>query len=250
LEKEPRKGSEVLLALESKIDTLLGIVQSQDSVIKVLSNKINALTSMLSEKPKIAPQITVEAVNIANPFLAAQTQDPAKQIPVSFESKLPVEESPTGFRRTSRPETYVSGDDAYLRKVPEVKPKFPTQIPEIVVPKQSGAPITNVVLPNPEETAPQFTNIQNAISVSQRIVDKNGKSVFLADVEIVNLTTKESVKTRTNGTGKWFAALAIGDYKVIIRKRESLTKEKVEIIQDLLLDGNTSPLAMQTLIIK
>jgi len=90
-----------------------------------------------------------------------------------------------------------------------------------------------------------------SVPVMQRIVDKNGKSVFLADVEIIDVSSGEQAsKTRTNGTGKWMATLSPGDYKVIIRKRESLTKEKIEVIQDVRVDGTQSPFDLQTMIIK
>ena len=91
----------------------------------------------------------------------------------------------------------------------------------------------------------------NSIPVVQRIVDKNGKSVFLADVEIYNSANMESVaKVRTSGNGKWSAPLSVGKYRVVIRKRESLTKEKIEITQDITVDGTQSLLELPMMIIK
>ena len=257
MEKESRKASDVLLDLESKIDALLSTVRNQDLNIKVLSNKLNNLMDQLGKTNATPPKIMVEAVN-TTAFNSIPSPDPAKAIPVSSDFNIPTDDSPTGFRRTSRPETY-SGDNAYLppqQKAPE--PRFPTQIPrpsgqaEIVVPsninRQQGQPLPT---PTPKVENPTTAHDGNSIPVSQRVVDANGKSVFLADVEVIDLTSdKPTFKTRTNGTGKWSAPLQVGAYRVSIRKRESLTKEKLEIIQDIQVDGSTSPLELPLMIIK
>lgn len=265
----PRKASDVLLSMESTLNTLVGIIQAQDLNIKVLSNKLNNLMQAMEKQATAAPKVTVETVNSfpASPFQQMQTLDPERQIPISSESKLPVETSPKGFRRTSRPETF-EGDNAYLSETKSVQPKFPMQMPKpppgreveamvppnkpVIPPSKAEAPplpipeATSAPAPKGRQTAPQ-----NAIPVQQRIVDRGGKSVFLADVEIVAHETGETVsKTRTNGTGKWQAVLGIGSYRVTIRKRESLTKEKVEAVQDVHVDGSQSPLELQVMIIK
>ena len=93
--------------------------------------------------------------------------------------------------------------------------------------------------------------MQNSIPVVQRILNKDGKSVFLADVEITDLASSQSVyKGRTNGTGKWMASLGVGAYRVVIRKKESAQQARMEAIQDVQVDGSRSPLELQTLIIK
>lgn len=264
MEKEPRKASEVLLELESKIDILLGIVKSQDLNNKIISNKLNTVMEKMErlEKQPTSPKITVEAVNtLPTSFNQMPQSESGKQIPVSSDFNLPLDEAPNGFRRTSRPETY-AGDDAYLRPPPKVQaPKFPTQLPknlpvkaEVIVPPAAINRTQGQVFPPPpmkDATTPANNVVQNAIPVMQRVVDANGKSVFLADVEITDLSTMQSVfKSRTNGTGKWMASLPIGAYRVIIRKRESLTKEKLEAAQDIQVDGSQSPLDLPLMIIK
>src|SRR5574339_218463 len=213
MEKEPRKASEVLLELETKVDVLVGLVRSQDLTIKVLSNKLNSLMEKLDKQPTAAPQIRVEAVNTTpNPFHEVPDPDPEKAIAIGAEFNLPVDDSPTGFRRTSRPETY-AGDNAYLPPTPKVQEqvKFPTQIPrptgqaEVIVPAVNRQKGETFPPPAPKQATPAPpANTGNSIPVSQRVVDGNGKSAFLADVEITDLSTMQQVfKTRTNGTGKW-----------------------------------------------
>lgn len=236
----PRKISDVILDLESKIDILLGLSRSQDLVIKLLSNKMNDIINNM-QLNKVPGKISIEAVNTT-----------PKTIEVSPETKLPMQDLPEGFRRTSRPETY-SGDNKYLPTDQGVV-KFPMQLP-----KQQKLPEAEVIVPTPvkqevKKVIPQAISnqvISNAIPVMQRIVDSTGKSIFLADVEISNIdSSMPTVKSRTNGTGKWMATLAPGSYKVVIRKRESLTKEKLESVQEISVTGSISPLELQTLIMR
>lgn len=265
MDKEPRKASEVLLEIESKLDNLLGLIKSQELTNKIISNKLTAVLEALEKEPAAPPKITVEAVNtFSSVFNPEPIADPNKVLPVSADNNLPVEDAPLGFRRTSRPETY-SGDNAYRQQVPKKQDevKFPTQIPkangkaEVVVNPavlnrqagQSLPPPSSTPAPQENKQGPGVS--QNVIPVSQRVVDATGKSAFLADVEVTDLSTMQSVfKTRTNGTGKWSAPLPIGVYRVIIRKRESLTKEKLEAAQDIQVDGMTSPFELPLMIIK
>lgn len=241
MDNAPRKASDVLLDLESKIDILLALARTQDLNIKTLSNKINNITQKLEVSTN---KITVEAVNtLVTPQLQQfPILDPDKHVVISSENKLPLEKFPQGFRRTSRPETYSGNEFAQNPKPP------PGRDAEAI------APLAAMSKPLPPQQVKGNTNrnvIQNAIPVQQRIVDKNGKSVFLADVEITNPDNGEPIfKTRTNGTGKWAASLGVGNYRVVVKKRESQSKEKIEVVQDIYVDGSSSPLELKTMIIK
>lgn len=248
---EPRKASDVLLELEAKVDTILGLLRTHDLNNKIISNKLNSLIEKLDRQPAGEPKITVEAVNTAgNPFNKMLPQDLSKQIPVSSDFNLQVDTSPTGFRRTSRPETY-AGDDAIL---PKVQPKTaPPPKSEVIVPPAAFNRNAGEVLPSAPEVKGKSGKpvVQNAIPVIQRIVDANGKSVFLADVEIIDLANMQPIaKLRTNGTGKWLYSLPIGEYRVLINKRESLSKNKLEVAQDIRIDGSTSTVDLPMVIIK
>lgn len=269
MENEPRKASEVLLDLESKLDVALNLVRIQDLNIKILSNKLNNIIELLEKKVVVPQKASAEATNTVqtSPFQQSFALDSEKEIPISSEFGLPVENSPNGFRRTSRPETF-SGDNMYLPKSSsDVKPKFPVQMPKAPPGRaQAGSPPPGreseavvplaatqmqTTIPVPKQQSRTQNIVQNAIPVMQRIVDKNGKSVFLADVEITDLASMQVVfKTRTNGTGKWQASLGIGDYRVLIRKGASSTKEKIEVGQNIQVDGTQSPLDLQAMIIK
>lgn len=256
METEPRKATDVLLDLESKIEILLQIIRSQDLNIKLLSNKLNLVIEKLEKQPISSSKIMVEAVNTLTSPITNAAPEPEKNITISSDFNIVSDSSPQGFRRTSRPETF-AGDNVYLKSGDESVTRFPMQIPKSPTNKASNK-AAEVVVPNssPSEnkTANNSENTkssQNGIPTVQRVVDKNGKSIFLAEVEILNSSNNESVfKTRTNGTGKWMASLPIGSYRVIIRKRESVSKEKLEAGQTIVIDGSQSPLELQTIIIK
>lgn len=259
MEKE-RKASEVILELESKLDKALDFLRNQDLMIKILNNKLIAITESLNKKVAEPPKFTVEAINVPTQKIPIPMPAPLseREVAISAESKLPIETAPQGFRRTSRPETF-SGDDAYLSHT-----KYPTQIPklagnqmpppgrnlgEAVVPDKATKKLDTSSVPTSQQ--PSKNVAQNAVPVTQRVVNGHGKSLFLADVEVINKTSMETVaKTRCNGTGKWMASLAIGEYKVIIRKLDATTKERLEVSQDVLVDGSQSPLELQTVIVK
>ena len=309
---EPRKATDVLLDIETKVNALLDIVRSQDLVIKVLSNKLNDVMGKLEKQTQAAPKITVEAIQapvVPPPMPPGFTQlpagDPDRNIPVAAESKLPSTSAPQGFRRSSRPETF-AGDNAYLphpedemsartqprmppaRQQPNAPPPGRSQgevvtamvPPEAMAnprakkgtmggPAPKGSPFAPPGSPNPmmappgtpnpmmaqdeqfhEQAPPQMT-AQGQIPVMQRCVDKNGKSIFLADVELTDLSNGQPFfKTRTNGAGKWMASLGIGAYRVVITKRASGNKGLMEAVQDIQVDGSKSPLELPMVIIK
>lgn len=273
--KDPRKATDVLLELESKVDTALNILKANDLNMKLLSNKLNSLIEKMDKQaampilnsfPNKLPQFTAEAIQTApTQFMPHSNQD--NSVFVKSDDKIPLEENPQGFRRTSRPETY-SGDNSYLPRLDKdaAKPVSPanrpppgrgadsnvTQGAEVIVPAQ--APKKPQPPPPPqlqESSVPQEQINKGAIPVEQRVTGKNGNSVFLADIDIVDNTTGKNVfKTRTSGAGKWSAPLPIGSYRVTISKRESITKQKVEVVQDIKVDGTQSPLVLQAIIIK
>jgi hypothetical protein len=254
---EPRKASEVLLELEAKIDSLISLVKAQNFANQILSNKITELMQNVNKQQNAPPVITAEAVNtlpktLSSPLHNFKVSDPERQIPIMADTKLPEMSDHLGFRRNSRPESF-AGDDVYLgQQFTNEQPKMPLQIPK-GPPAGRGGP--EIVIPMKQEiqpsqpaqqSIPKNSVVQNAVPVMQRVVNGEGKSVFLADVEIIDMSSSQQVsKTRTNGTGKWMASLGAGAYQVTIRK-----KGTPAIVQDIQIDGTQSPLELKTIIIK
>lgn len=264
---EPRKATEVLLELEAKIDNLTNLVKAQAFANQLLSNKVTELMDKLNKQQVAAPKVVVEAVKTLpqtplSPVHSFVPGDPERQIPIMAEVKLPETGEPKGFRRTSRPEGY-AGDDIYLgNQVLPTQPKYPVQTlkpppgrgpgAEVVVPPQAQQKQTSKQVPPPPPQAPaKQPVVQNAVPVVQRVVNGDGKSIFLADVEVTDMSTSQPVaKTRTNGTGKWMASLGAGAYRVTIRKKGTANVAAMEAIQDIQVTGQESPLTLQTIIVK
>jgi hypothetical protein len=277
MEQEPRKATDVLLEVETKLDTALGLIKSLDLNVKILSNKMGELMKDMEKLKATPPKITVEAVQTPIPnqsaaiFGQTSTVDPARAIPVVADSRLEVEGSPQGFRRNSRPESYAG--DTYLPRDGVPPPNSPsvlfnqqqnkpppgrssldmpvTDVKAPVQPKPKTATAKPPVSTQPAQKSQTEIAAHGIIPVEQRVVDKNGKSVFLAEVEIVDVQLGEQIfKSKTNGTGKWMAPLPIGRYAVTIKKLESLTRAKVETTQTIDVDGIQSPLKLPMVIIK
>ncbi len=226
MESVPRKASEVLLDLERKIDNILSIIMALDLNIKVLSNKYTTLISFLQSQ-KITHDKAPIPIEINN-----DTQ-------ISSEFTIPIEQEPIGIRRTSRPDSFINES---LPATKQTIKKEETINTDIFVQTDNK---NNINLNKPKNIT------QNTVPVIQRVVNSLGKSLFLADVEIINIDTIELVaKTRTNGVGKWQFPLPVGSYRIIIKKFEQATKEKLEAIQEIQIDGQTSPLELSTIIVK
>lgn len=209
---EQRKATDILLELENKVNALLVLANSQDLLIKIMSNKLNKLLD--EQNVQEQPKFSIESEN-------------STLIKVEGGSSIKMEESPFGDRRTSRDE---------VKNVIKAEAPMPT----IQLEEMPSSPL---------KEAPSLNG--EVIPLIQRIVDKNGKAVFLADVEIIDSETlKVIAKIRTNGTGKWMYSLNPGKYKIKITKKESLTKSKIESYQEVDVKQGSSKIDLQTFIIK
>lgn len=256
MDNNSRKASEILLDLESKIDQLTSMLHAQALDIRVLSNKLNKLM----EQPKVAsppipapaPQVTsysADAVDAKIPNVILQN----RAIPVKVADQLPMQDSPQAIRRNSRPEAQ--------RAVPIAPPTTKISIQDPAPPNMSQFMKAKQPPPAPPpsfQEEPQFQAFENLtpqqessnkVAVTQRVITKTGKSVFLADVEVFDEDNNQVFKTRTNGMGNWQASLPVGNYKIRVGKREAVTKQKIEKTQNVLVDGRVSQLVLDQVII-
>lgn len=224
---EPRKASEIILDLEAKIDQLILIVKTQDYNIKLLSNKMNEMIGTINNLP------VDTKMNAAAPKFTATSTEENKSIFISKEDQIPIENNPLGFRRTSRPETF---EEKSVPKPPQQKISLPKQ--EQKQTKMAPQSLTKI-------------DTNKKIPVQQRITNKEGKAIFNAEIEITENNSRETIyKGRTNSVGKWSAPLSFGQYQVHIRKSEAATKEKIDITQNLNVDGTKNPLDLPIMVVK
>jgi len=246
MDNSSRKASDILLELESSVKQLTGVIHAQDLNIRILSNKL----SLLIEQMKVLPQ---PPLMDTNQYMVSTDSPPTTQIKISND-RLPMMENPQGFRRTSRPETNAGNRQQAQPHVPQQQHQNKISIQDPSPPDMSQFQKTP---PPAIEELPQFkafealspqAEMTGKVAVTQRITENNGKSVFLAEVEIYD-KDGQVFKTRTNGVGKWQASLPIGNYKVRIAKRESVTKQKIEKFQNITVDGRVSQLILDQIII-
>lgn len=206
-----RKATDVLLDVEAKVNALLSLMKSYDFNLKLLSNKVNSLIELIENKS--SPKIKNLEESSGEPDVDFQLTiaDPQKE-----------------NRRVSRDQEIIQ---------PKII-KSPSKESEVIVniPTQQK-PIKREVVENP-------------IPVMQRVISENKKSVFLAEVVIFNSKEEIIEKRKTNGAGKWMYSLPPGDYTIIIRKLESLTKKRLELTQKIKIDGLTSTVELPTVILK
>ena len=237
-----RTAIDVLLALEKKETENNFLLKSLDLNIKVLSNKITEVISLIKDAPSYeasSPDYVQLHSNQNQLFPAIPNTTPSPSIQnmkVEEEWKpaipLTTEEVPVGFRRTSRPETF---EDPRITASRKNTPTPSLPVPEMKVPVSIA------------EEAPMSNG--SRMPISQRITDRNGKAMFMADVEIIDAQGHTEAKIRTNGVGKWQASLVPGRYRVNISKFDTATKQRIQVAQDLVVDEKT-PKELQTVIIK
>jgi hypothetical protein len=155
---EERKATDVLLSIESKLEALLNHHRTQELNLKILSNKFN---SLIDNMPKY---LVENKSNIAQPQIKIEVAD-VSPIPTKGKSlNLLTDSDPIGFRRTSRPETFEDKNkqsDSRESSIQKV--------------------VQNFEHANQKENIPHIPPKLNegAISqITQRIIDKNQKSIF------------------------------------------------------------------------
>lgn len=239
---EPRKATDILLAIEAKLDHALAAIRAQDLNQKILSNKLNALLERLDSVDEKDQPVK------AKPFVEAPVVSPDPNLNIRVEAEQ------LGFRRTSRPETYAS--PAQLKEVARPAPPIPIAEtptpPPVRPPPPTEEEWKTISMPAiPKMKSEEASSNIGKVAVEQRVVDKNGKAIFLANIEITDTqTSKIESKTRTTSVGKWQAVLPPGIYNVKITKSESVSKQKIEVNQEITIDGNTSTQTLPLLMVK
>lgn len=272
---EPRKFSDVLLELEGKVDLLLKQVQSNDLVMKILTNKLGQVLEKLdkvgSSAPKSSP-FKVDAVDTLPEFKPPmQDFDPSRHTIIQASGPNPNLQQPDaktgrgrGRPRKEEKSQHLEGDDAFLIKPTPKEPEspFPIQIPkggkaEIIVPNQTAPtkfPTLTSQISNQEEfTVPNFPESEpkKNTTLIQKVLDKNGKVAFLADVRILNHQSLETVWSgRTSAIGKWAAVVPMGNFRISIRKRDPGSSREVEAVQDVIVDGKQDRVELPTFTMK
>lgn len=219
MSEQPKKATDLILEMSAKLDSVLALVRNIELSNKLINNKLNQV--ML----KPVTQISVEA-------------EKTVEMPV-----IEVESNPQGIRRTSRDVEPI----AYKKPAPKHVPV-----------SSAGEVNTDIIVPSAPVSVPVEVQSKPAalekqhnfeisnVPVSQRVVDKNGKSVFMAVVSIYDSSTGKLIKDiKTSSVGKWMISLPPGDYKAYIVKKDPVKDAKPsEGTQNFTIDGKTPTLEL------
>jgi len=212
---ESRKASDILLSIEKKLDQIVGLISSNDLTMKIVANKLQSLIDIGNDDNH--PN-NLDEINKNNLLPTVSLLSPQKEeIFINSEFNIEEDKAPSGTRRTSR-----SSSDIFDFETKE----------------------------NNKTVSPETYNSDRKIPIVQRVVDKNGKSLFLAEVEVLNENSVQVCKVKTNSVGKYQAQLPPGNYKIIIRKNEPLSNSKLEGIQEIKVNSESKLLELPIIIIK
>lgn len=208
---EPRKASEILLALEEKIDILTKVIGVYDINIKLILDRVNKIYSYIeagqedtSSNVSTAPEIKEKEI-----------------VPISSEHVITEVEKQVGQRRIVREDAHQSAPIQPVEKV------------------ASLAPTSN--------TDRKVPIIQRVTLVDEA---GGAKDLFMAEVSIFNDKKEPILKTKTNAAGKWQAHLKPGSYSVNIIKTDTATKKKIEASQEIVVNDSNTIITLPTAIIK
>jgi hypothetical protein len=201
---EQRKASDVIVAIEDKLNTLLQSMSVYNLNIKLILDRVNKVYNYINQLE------AQSGIDTASPPPSTDKD----VVQTSAEHVITVDSNPTGVRRTARAESYA-----------------PAPQPPIQDVKKSGQP-------------------DRKVPVSQRLTNRQGKDLFMAEVEILNDKKELVQSTKTNATGKWQAHLKPGKYHIHVIKTDTATKDKIEAWQELNIPFSDTVVTLPTAIIK
>lgn len=200
-----RKATDVLLQMESSINTLLGYVRNQDHMIKMLLQKISLLEKQITvnfDKPAPAP-----------------SQPQAKPLMPGLKSGV------------------ILGQSGLKHVEVEAKSEEELEFPVVEVPAPQGKRRSGRYVSEPN------VNSNKPIPVQQSVVYPDGKNVCLANVEIFQ-EDKLVKKTRTNASGKWITSLEPGVYTVCVFKQSVANKPEVNLSFEIDVHPSDGPIEL------
>lgn len=216
-DNEVRKMSDILLSLEEQVKLLVKTISANDLNNKLILDRLNKLVATplpsVVVAPPPPPSATKEPVVYS---ISPSMSDVNKAVLVPRKSPEP---KPTPVKKT------------------DVAKPIVTSRSVVAGPAQNTRPVAKATKSSNGE--------QGKIPVSQRVIDQNGKDIFLVDIVITDTATGEiAAKSKTSAAGKWYAYLGDGTYTVHMSKViNPETEHKIESRQQI--EVNTEQKALQ-----
>jgi hypothetical protein len=228
---EPRKASDILLALETEIRSLKGIVNLQDSILKMILGNCNKTNAILEALIDVQQMPTELRASIKSKFFTPE--QPSEAIAIDPGFPIEVEREFKGQRRINRPA------NAPSTKASNADIEFK----DYMASRKKSAP---------EEFKPKVAEpvkSEKKVPVSQRVQDNSNKDLFMAEINLFSSDGSPVLKTRTNPMGKWQAQLPPGKYTVKVSKMDTALQKKIEGEQNITVGNSNSTIILPTLIV-
>lgn len=232
-----RKASDILLNVESYLQTVVKFMQNIDNNQKLLLDKVNKLTADLKKLQGDEKQFVAKP--IPQPQASLQTQ----------------------------PAFYQSGKKIFSAEALEKPPQSDQQVFVGHPVQEQSYELDNYGQPELMEevihTGQRRTtrggqggdSSTKKVAVSQRITFPNGTAVFLATITIFDLQAAQEKKKqtpikriRTNSHGRWLTSLDPGEYRVHVLKRLGAETKKppIELNFKIQVPESDSPVELPT----
>ncbi len=200
--------------ISDKLDRLEKILKTNDLVIKGLYNKINQI-----------------AINLE-----------------LFSSKLDL------LEMKSITDVKTLANDIKLDSSKEKETKIEASAEDFVI-QESKLPISPGRHTRSEDTRQpeEFTEYEvvskTKTELTQRVLDKSRKSVFMAAVEFKDTNGALVLRVNTKANGKYLATLPAGTYNVFVSKQASLNSARLEAKFTIDIDGNKEKMELPDVVI-
>lgn len=230
-----KKASEIILELQEQVKYLTRLVANQDNNIKIIIKKLNSINAS-APRPSAGPSDKVLFDEVAEIKNVAQST--ANNI---IQQAVYPERQGAGMK-------FAEGADAIALKAQHAKQQvsqFDQMKAQAGIVDEPDDILSGVArkMDDPTsmelEEATQFTgkrrgqrvdrkSAQNSkVSVSQQLLDYDGKPLALATVKVTNHLGQPVKSARSNTKGKWNAPLEPGNYEVhVLRKFASDPNKK------------------------
>jgi len=196
--------------LSDRLDRLEKLLKTNDLVIKGLYNKISQIVINLQLFSSKLDLLDLKAGN---------------------ELKLPEEKQET------------------LKEISKVIASEDFVIQESKLPISAGRHTRSEDTRQPEEFTEYEVVNQTKTELSQRVLDKSKKSVFMAAVEFKDKNNALVLRTNTKANGKYLATLPVGTYNVIVSKQASLNSPRLESKFSIDIDGTKEKMELPDVVI-
>jgi hypothetical protein len=210
-EKVVKKGSELLVEIDHKLDILLGIVRNQDLLLKTLNNKIGKINviqnSTISNTNGTNTDSNIEYIK------PIEYNKPLLHIDTGTNNNSSLI-SDTGNIQHSQQKKELVSDDEFVQVNTD---HFDAEI------AKSGG---------------------KKVAVQQRVTYDDGKNICLASVEITGDNLKSSKKLKTNAMGKWVAVLEPGNYVVSVTKPGNKNKQNIALSRAFTVPESDKPVEL------